>query len=115
MLKPLALVSAITDNLDEKSTKEMLVGMGVDLGAIGASAAAGAAVGTAIPIPVVGTLLGAAAGIGVGYLLDSKLPGMDKSLTDVAKSSINKGLDAGANVVKSGWNNVTSGFKTIFN
>lgn len=115
VLKPLALVSAITDNLDEKSTKEMLVGMGVDLGAIGASAAAGAAVGTAIPIPVVGTLLGAAAGIGVGYLLDSKLPGMDKSLTDVAKSSINKGLDAGANVVKSGWNNVTSGFKTIFN
>ncbi|MGV3224798.1 T7SS effector LXG polymorphic toxin [Staphylococcus hyicus] len=115
VLKPLALVSAITDNLDEKSAKEMLVGMGVDLGAIGASAAAGAAVGTAIPIPVVGTLLGAAAGIGVGYLLDSKLPGMDKSLTDVAKSSINKGLDAGANVVKSGWNNVTSGFKTIFN
>lgn len=114
-LKPLALVSAITDNLDEKSAKEMLVGMGVDLGAIGASAAAGAAIGTAIPIPVVGTLLGAAAGIGVGYLLDSKLPGMDKSLTDVAKSSINKGLDAGANVVKSGWNNVTSGFKTIFN
>ncbi|MCO4329309.1 LXG domain-containing protein [Staphylococcus hyicus] len=115
VLKPLALVSAITDNLDEKSAKEMLVGMGVDLGAIGASAAAGAAIGTAIPIPVVGTLLGAAAGIGVGYLLDSKLPGMDKSLTDVAKSSINKGLDAGANVVKSGWNNVTSGFKTIFN
>lgn len=115
VLKPLALVSAITDNLDEKSAKEMIVGMGVDLGAIGASAAAGAAVGTAIPIPVVGTLLGAAAGIGVGYLLDSKLPGMDKSLTDVAKSSINKGLDAGANVVKSGWNNVTSGFKTIFN
>ncbi|MCQ9291754.1 LXG domain-containing protein [Staphylococcus hyicus] len=115
VLKPLALVSAITDNLDEKSAKEMIVGMGVDLGAIGASAAAGAAIGTAIPIPVVGTLLGAAAGIGVGYLLDSKLPGMDKSLTDVAKSSINKGLDAGANVVKSGWNNVTSGFKTIFN
>ncbi|MCD8904376.1 LXG domain-containing protein [Staphylococcus chromogenes] len=115
VLKPLAVVSAITDNLDEKSTNEMLVGMGVDLGAIGASAAAGAAIGTAIPIPVVGTLLGAAAGIGVGYLLDSKLPGMDKSLTDVAKSSINKGLDVGANVVKSGWNNVTSGFKTIFN
>ncbi|AJC97007.1 T7SS effector LXG polymorphic toxin [Staphylococcus hyicus] len=115
VLKPLALVSAITDNLDEKSAKEMIVGMGVDLGAIGASAAAGAAIGTAIPIPVVGTLLGAAVGIGVGYLLDSKLPGMDKSLTDVAKSSINKGLDAGANVVKSGWNNVTSGFKTIFN
>ncbi|UXU64124.1 LXG domain-containing protein [Staphylococcus agnetis] len=115
VLKPLALVSAITDNLDEKSAKEMLVGMGVDLGAIGASAAAGAAVGTAIPIPVVGTLLGAAAGIGVGYLLDKKLPGTDKSLTDLAKSGINKGLDAGADVVKSGWNNVTSGFKTIFN
>lgn len=115
VLKPLALVSAITDNLDEKSAKEMLVGMGVDLGAIGASAAAGAAIGTAIPIPVLGTLLGATAGIGVGYLLDKKLPGTDKSLTDLAKSGINKGLDAGADVVKSGWNNVTSGFKTIFN
>ena len=115
VLKPLAVVSAITDNLDEKSTKEMLVGMGVDLGAIGASAAAGAAIGTAIPIPVVGTLLGATVGIGVGYLLDKKLPGVDKSLTELAKSGINKGLDVGANAVKSGWNNVTSGFKTIFN
>lgn len=115
MLKPLALVLAITDNLDEKSAKEMLVGMGVDLGAIGASTAAGAAVGTAIPIPVVGTLLGAGAGIDVGYFLDKKLPGTDKSLTDLAKSGINKGLDAGADAVKSGWNNVTSGFKTIFN
>ncbi len=115
VLKPLAVVSAITDNLDEKSTKEKLVGMGVDLGAIGASAAAGAAIGTAIPIPVVGTLLGATVGIGVGYLLDKKLPGADKSLTELAKSSINKGLDVGANAVKSGWNNVTSGFKTIFN
>ncbi|NJH66666.1 hypothetical protein [Staphylococcus agnetis] len=111
VLKPLALVSEITDNLDEKSAKEMLVGMGVDLGAIGASTAVGAAVGTAIPIPVVGTLLGAGAGIDVGYLLDKKLPGTDKSLTDLAKSGINKGLDAGVNAVKSGWNYVKSGFK----
>lgn len=33
VLKPLALVSEINDNLDGKSAKEMLVGMGVDLGA----------------------------------------------------------------------------------
>ena len=112
MLKPLALVLAITDNLDEKSAKKMLVGMGVDLGAIGAGTAAGAAVPA--PIPVVGTLLGAGAGIDVGYFLDKKLPGTDKSLTDLAKSGINKGLDAGADAVKSGWNNVTSGVKTIF-
>ncbi|PTH37714.1 transposase, partial [Staphylococcus agnetis] len=114
VLKPLALVSAITDNLDEKSAKEMLVGMGVDLGAIGASAAAGAAVGTAIPIPVVGTLLGAGAGILVGMGLETKLPFTDKSITDLAKSGINKTIDVGTNAIKSGWNKATSGFKSIF-
>jgi len=35
----------------------------VDLTAIGGSAAAGAAIGTVIPIPVVGTVVGAGAGI----------------------------------------------------
>ncbi|WP_394274403.1 T7SS effector LXG polymorphic toxin [Staphylococcus hyicus] len=114
VLKPLALVSAITDNLDEKSAKEMLVGMGVDLGAIGASAAAGAAIGTAIPIPVVGTLAGAAAGIGVGLLLDSKLPGTNKSVTDFAKEGINKGIDKGVDMFKSGMSSVGNGLKSIF-
>lgn len=114
VLKPLALVSAITDNLDEKSAKEMLVGMGVDLGAIGASAAAGASIGTAIPIPVVGTLAGAAAGIGVGLLLDSKLPGTNKSVTDFAKEGINKGIDKGVDMFKSGMSSVGNGLKSIF-
>ncbi|MDT0693157.1 T7SS effector LXG polymorphic toxin [Staphylococcus chromogenes] len=114
VLKPLALVSAITDNLDEKSAKEMLVGMGVDLGAIGASAAAGAAVGTAFPLPVVGTLAGAAAGIGVGLLLEAKLPGVNKSVTDLAKEGINKGIDKGVDMFKSGMSSVGNGLKSIF-
>lgn len=114
VLKPLALVSAITDNLDEKSAKEMLVGMGVDLGAIGASAAAGAAIGTAIPIPVLGTLAGAGAGILVGMGLETKLPFTDKSITDLAKSGINKTIDVGTNAIQSGWNKATNGFKSIF-
>lgn len=114
VLKPLALVSAITDNLDEKSAKEMLVGMGVDLGAIGASAAAGAAVGTAIPIPVLGTLAGAGAGILVGMGLETKLPFIDKSITDLAKSGINKTIDVGTNAIQSGWNKATNGLKSIF-
>ncbi|PTH57466.1 hypothetical protein BU584_08270 [Staphylococcus agnetis] len=112
VLKPLALVSAITDNLDEKSAKEMLVGMGVDLGAIEASAAAGAAVGTAIPIPVLGTLAGA--GILVGMGLETKLPFIDKSITDLAKSGINKTIDVGTNAIQSGWNKATIGLKSIF-
>ncbi|NHM74562.1 transposase [Staphylococcus sp. 11007852] len=114
VLKPLALVSAITDNLDEKSAKEMLVGMGVDLGAIGASAAAGAAVGTAFPLPVVGTLAGAAAGIGVGLLLEAKIPGVNKSVTDLAKEGINKGIDKGVDMFKSGMSSVGNGLKSIF-
>ncbi|PTF56674.1 T7SS effector LXG polymorphic toxin [Staphylococcus chromogenes] len=114
VLKPLALVSAITDNLDEKSTKEMLVGMGVDLGAIGASAAAGAAIGTAIPIPVVGTLAGAGAGILAGMFLDMKLPGTNKSITDLAKDGINKGIDKGVDMFKSGMSSVGNGLKSIF-
>lgn len=114
VLKPLAVVSAITDNLDEKSTKEKLVGMGVDLGAIGASAAAGAAIGTAFPIPVVGTLAGAAAGIGVGLLLDAKIPGANKSVTDLAKEGINKGIDKGFDTFKSGMSLAGNGLKSIF-
>ncbi|UEX90016.1 T7SS effector LXG polymorphic toxin [Staphylococcus ratti] len=115
VLKPLGVAAAITDNLDEKSTQEKLVGMGVDLGAIGASAAAGAAIGTAIPIPVVGTLLGAGAGILVGVAMEAKLPGFDKSATELAKEGINKSIDAQVNTFKSGWNLASKGLKTIFN
>lgn len=109
-LKPLAFVTAITDNIGKKSLQEQLVGMGVDLGAIGASAADGAAVGTAIPLPVVGTLVGALAGTAAGILLDSKIAGMSKSLTEHAKDGINSGI----NKVKSGFGKITSGFKSVF-
>lgn len=112
VLKPLAVVTAITDNLDEKSTKEKLVGMGVDFGAIGASAAAGAAIGTAIPIPVLGTLAGA--GILVGMAMEHKMFASNKSLTDLAKDGINKGIDKGVDMFKSGMNSVGNGFKSIF-
>ncbi|XAF71546.1 T7SS effector LXG polymorphic toxin [Staphylococcus sp. HKU1] len=114
VLKPLAVVSAITDNLDKKSGQEKAIGMGVDLAAIGGSAAAGAAIGTAIPVPVVGTLTGAVFGAVVGTLMDMKIPGLNKSATQLAKDGIN----AGVNKIKEGgasaWKSVTSGFKTAF-
>ncbi|CAC5952603.1 putative transposase [Staphylococcus aureus] len=109
-LKPLGFITAITDNIGKKSWQEKLVGMGVDLSAIGASAAAGAAVGTAIPLPVVGTVAGALAGAAVGIALDYKIPYLDKSATELAKDGINSGI----NKVKSGFGKVTSGFKTVF-
>ncbi|MEB7824734.1 transposase [Staphylococcus chromogenes] len=114
VLKPLAVVSAITDNLDEKSTKEKLVGMGVDLGAIGASAAAGAAIGTAIPIPVVGTILGAGAGILVGSLLEKKIGSTNKSVTDFAKEGFNGVIDNGIGKFKSGMGLAEKGFNSVF-
>ncbi|HDP5852809.1 TPA: transposase [Staphylococcus aureus] len=114
VLKPLAFITAITDNLDKKSKQERYVGMGVGLAAIGASAAAGAAagaaIGSAVPLPVVGTLVGALAGTVAGIGLNYKIPYLNKSVTELAKDSINSGI----NKVKSGFGKVTSGFKTVF-
>ncbi|ARJ51000.1 T7SS effector LXG polymorphic toxin [Staphylococcus lutrae] len=115
VLKPLAIAATIADNMDEKkSTQEKIVGMGVDLGAIGASAAAGAAIGTAIPVPVLGTLVGAAGGILVGALLEMKLPGANKSVIDLTKEGINKGIDKGVEVFKRNLSVAEKGFKLIF-
>ncbi|HGO1740235.1 transposase [Staphylococcus aureus] len=114
VLKPLAFITAITDNIDKKSKQERYVGMGVDLAAIGASAAAGAAAGAAIgsaaPLPVVGTLVGALAGTVAGIGLNYEIPYLNKSATELAKDGINSGI----NKVKSGFGKVTSGFKTVF-
>lgn len=114
VLKPLAFITAITDNIDKKSKQERYVGMGVDLAAIGASAAAGAAagaaIGSAVPLPVVGTLVGALAGTVAGIGLNYKIPYLNKSATELAKDGINSGI----NKVKSGFGKVTSGFKTVF-
>ncbi|MBH4889674.1 transposase, partial [Staphylococcus aureus] len=111
VLKPLAFITAITDNIDKKSKQERYVGMGVDLAAIGASAAAGAAagaaIGSAVPLPVVGTLVGALAGTVAGIGLNYKIPYLNKSATELAKDGINSGI----NKVKSGFGKVTSGFK----
>ncbi|HCV9035365.1 T7SS effector LXG polymorphic toxin [Staphylococcus aureus] len=114
VLKPLAFITAITDNIDKKSKQERYVGMGVDLAAIGASAAAGAAagaaIGSAVPLPVVGTLVGALAGTVAGIGLNYEIPYLNKSATELAKDGINSGI----NKVKSGFGKVTSGFKTVF-
>lgn len=114
-LKPLGFITAITDNIGKKSWQEKLVGMGVDLSAIGASAAAGAAVGTAIPLPVVGTVAGALAGAAVGIALDYKMPGTDMSVTDYTKKGINSGINKAKSAVSSGFKSVTRGFKAVFN
>ena len=87
------------------------VGSGVDLAAIGASSAAGAAIGTAIPVPVLGTLVGAGVGAIAGLALETKLPFIHKSVTQVAKDGINSGLDN----AKDAWKKTTSAFKMNFN
>lgn len=113
-LKPLAVIYAVTDNLDKKTKQEKLVGMGVDLGSVGVSAAAGAAAGSCIPLPVVGTLVGAGVGILAGIYLDSKGQGADKSIKENAEETINKSIDKGQEVVKNSWKGITSGFKSVF-
>ncbi|MCH4531543.1 hypothetical protein MKS61_00390 [Staphylococcus haemolyticus] len=92
-LKPLAAITAITDNMSKDSLQEKLVGAGVDLFILGGSAAAGAAVGTAIPVPVVGTLAGTVAGIGIGLIGDVKYK--DKTVKDYVKDGINNSLNNG--------------------
>ncbi|WP_241958688.1 T7SS effector LXG polymorphic toxin [Staphylococcus arlettae] len=113
-LKPLAALSAITDNLNKKSMQEQLIGTGVDLAAIGGSAAAGAAIGTAIPIPVVGTIVGAGVGIIAGIAMDWKFID-NKSIKDLAKEGINKGINKGKKAIGNTWKSATQGFKSVFN
>ena len=52
----------------------------------------GAAIGTAIPVPVLGTLVGAGVGAIAGLALETKLPFIHKSVTQVAKDGINSGF-----------------------
>ena len=98
VLKPLAAITAITDNMSKDSLQEKLVGAGVDLSILGGSAAAGAAVGTAIPIPVVGTLAGAGVGILAGMAGDIKIG--DKAVKDIAKDKINDTIDNSKKLLK---------------
>lgn len=111
-LKPLAAITAITDNMSKDSLQEKLVGAGVDLSILGGSAAAGAAVGTAIPIPVVGTLAGAGVGILAGMLGDIKVE--DKAVKDIAKDKINNSIDNSKKIAKNSWNTVTKGVSSVF-
>ena len=111
ILKPLAIGSAIMDNYKKDDPQKTFVGSGVDLAAIGASSAAGAAIGTAIPVPVLGTLVGAGVGAIAGLALETKLPFIHKSVTQVAKDGINSGLDN----AKDAWKKTTSAFKMNFN
>ncbi|MFD0704192.1 hypothetical protein ACFQY8_00265 [Alloscardovia venturai] len=61
--------------------------VGVDM-AVGASAAyVGASVGSLI-VPPVGTVVGAAAGGALGVLSTLQVPGVDKSVTDIAKDGV---------------------------
>ncbi|WP_323703691.1 T7SS effector LXG polymorphic toxin [Mammaliicoccus sp. Dog046] len=115
-LKPLAVIAALTDNLNEKSKQKQLVGMGVDFAAIGGSAVAGAAVGSAIPGvgTVIGGLIGAGSAMVMGMALDIKLPGSNKSVTGLAKDGINKGIDKIKNKGPKIWGGVTSNFKKAF-
>lgn len=113
ILKPLAVISAFTDNMSKDSIQEKLVGAGVDLSILGASAAAGAAIGTAIPIPIVGTLAGAGVGILAGMAGDIKIG--DKAVKDIAKDKINNTIDSGKKAVENSWNSVTKGISSVFN
>ena len=86
------------------------VGSGVDLAAIGASSAAGAAIGC-YSSSSIRTLVGAGVGAIAGLALETKLPFIHKSVTQVAKDGINSGLDN----AKDAWKKTTSAFKMNFN
>ncbi|WP_114604024.1 glycine zipper domain-containing protein [Staphylococcus sp. EZ-P03] len=89
VLKPVGIVLDITDNLSKKTWEEKVAGMSVDLASDGACTVAGAILGSAIPVPVVGTLLGAAAGAAVGSFLD-KTDQKGKSRKDYAKENLSR-------------------------
>ncbi|WP_199219324.1 hypothetical protein [Staphylococcus haemolyticus] len=107
-LKQLAAITAITDNMSKDSLQEKLVGAGEDLSILGGSAAAG----TAIPVPVVGTLVGAVAGIGIGLIGDVKYK--DKTVKDYVKDGINNSLNNGKNFIGDSWKGATKGIKSVF-
>ncbi|MCU5745669.1 T7SS effector LXG polymorphic toxin [Staphylococcus sp. SQ8-PEA] len=113
IFKPIAFVSAFTDNLNKDSKQEQLVSLGVDLSIASGSIAAGTAIGTAIPIPVVGPILGAIAGGFVGMAADFKIG--DKAIKDHVKDGINSGLNKTKDAFSNGWGQVASGFKSVFN
>ena len=110
ILKPLAIGSAIMDNY-KKMIHKNFCRFWRGFSCYWASSAAGAAIGTAIPVPVLGTLVGAGVGAIAGLALETKLPFIHKSVTQVAKDGINSGLDN----AKDAWKKTTSAFKMNFN
>ena len=81
--------------------RNFAVDQGVDLASGAGSAYAGAAIGTMIGGPI-GTVAGAAVGIGISWAAEQKIPGLGKSVTDVAKDGL-----------KGATNAIGSGLKTI--
>lgn len=108
ILKPLGAILAIQNNMKKKSTQEKIVGSGVDLAALGASAAAGAAVGSFVPIPFVGTILGMGAGVLVGAVFNAKYK--DKKIIDHYKDNANEFVSN----ARKGFGNLSKGFKSVF-
>ncbi|AXQ79405.1 hypothetical protein DDV21_010115 [Streptococcus chenjunshii] len=92
---------------DDKSSsvgekiRNFVVDQGVDTVSGAGAAATGAAIGTMIGGPV-GTVVGVAAGMGISWLMDQKIPGLGKSVTEAAKDGL-----------KSATNAIGSGLKTV--
>lgn len=61
----------------------------------------GAAIGTAIPIPVLGTVVGAATGFAVGWIVSK---GLNSDPVNKAKDWIKKELKNGIDTVRAGFN-----------
>lgn len=76
-----------------QNKQEFAVGVGVDIGANVAAAAAGAAVGSLF-LPPAGTVVGAAMGIGVNFVLNTPFIGTPpESIVDFTKEKVNEAID----------------------
>ena len=96
-LKPLAAITAITDNMSKDSLQEKLVGAGVDLSVLGGCSSRCSS-RNCYTNPVVGTLAGAGVGILAGMLGDIKVE--DKAVKDIAKDKINNSIDNSKKLLK---------------
>ena len=80
------------DGVQGNDVRDFAIDTTVDLGAAAAATATGAFFGSFF-LPPLGTVIGAGVGLAANFLMNAKLPGLDKSFADLAKDGAKRAWD----------------------
>lgn len=114
-MTPLAIALSAYENFKDttKSLQHKIVGTIADSTTVMGTMYAGMAIGTMIPVPIVGTAIGAAAGLGLGFYAKYRKFG-SKTITEHLESGLNHAIDKTKSKIGGFASKLGNGFKSVF-